>query len=107
MIQPRVLSKAEIEEIVNDAKNKEMQRPKWPTTKDRELLLSAIEKRAKLVEFSDGTIFKLRYSEGVSYKASDGKHSTVFASPMNGEVAPCGWFSLEGLRRDLLGPTAN
>lgn len=103
MTPPKILSKAEIDEIVNDASNQVMQ-AKWPTTKDKELLLAAVEKRAKMVEFDGGFLFKIRYSEGTSWKVSEGKHSTVFVSPINGEVAPCGWFSSEGLRRDLLGP---
>ncbi len=102
MMSPRVLSKAEIDEIVND--DKMAQRPQWPKTKDKEILLDAVERRVKMVEFSDGTIFKIRYSEGIAWKASDGKRSTVFVSPINGGIIPCGWFSLEGLRRDLLGP---
>ncbi|HYT40936.1 MAG TPA: hypothetical protein VEP90_01200 [Methylomirabilota bacterium] len=103
MMPQRVLSKAEIEEIVNDEGNKVMA-AKWPITKDKEILLDAVEKQAKLVEFSNGVIFKIRYSEGASWKESDGTHSTVFITPMNGENAPCGWFSAGGLRRDLLGP---
>jgi hypothetical protein len=106
MTPPKVLSKAEIDEIVNDERNNVMV-AKWPTTKDKEILADAIERRLKLVEFVDGSVFKLRYSESVSWKVSEGKHSTVFVSPITGEIVPCGWFSLEGLRRDLLGTTTN
>jgi hypothetical protein len=102
MTQQRVLSKSEIAEIVSKGSSDPAQRA-WPTTKDKELLLKAVEAKAKLVTFTDGTIFKIRYSDGVQYKfgKDDERHSTIFVSRMDGVVAPCGWFSEGSLRKDL------
>lgn len=106
MTSPKVLSKAEIEEIVNDS-SRNNHRARWPSTRDKELLLAAMEKQVVMVQFSDGIIFKIRYSEGLNWKASSGTRSTAFVSPIDGGYVPCGWFSIAGLRGEVLGTATN
>lgn len=97
------LSKAEIKDIMSEP-DIGGARPKWPTVKDKETLLEALENKQPTVELNSGT-FKIRYSEGYTYKTNGGeKHSTAFVSPTERDVlVPCGWFDAKLLRKDLNG----
>lgn len=93
---PKELSAAQIKDILEPNRS----RSPWPPIEDKVRLLKAIKDKAKLIEMN-GVVFKLRYSEGTPWKVTDGVHSTVFVSPVDGSCAPCGWFSEESLKKEL------
>lgn len=96
----RVLSKAEIFNIVNDPGGKSLV-VKWPNVRDKELILAAIRAKKTTVELSSGR-FTIRYSSGIPWKTEPHVlHSTAFITPADDTVVPCGWFDEKSLSREL------
>lgn len=102
----KTLSSAELKAINNADDGTPRYKPRWPSVRDKELIFAAAKEGKKLVKLELG-LFKIRYSEGRHYPmskagiVSDEVFGTVYLSPANDDFAPCGWFSIENLEREL------
>lgn len=93
--QTRVLDKSEIKKFVEDDEARLIKQQRWPSIKYKRLILKAIKNKQEFVLLG-GVRFDMKYKPNTD---------EVFISPLKstGSYIPCGWFSIKGLEKELLG----
>lgn len=92
--QTRILEPGEIKKLMEDDEARLDSKRKWPQDDEKRLILAAMKDKKSFVILK-GKRFDFRYS------VDDSAFLTSFKS--TGQFSPCGWFTLAGLEKALLG----